>query len=440
MILNGDCVDVLEDLPAAAYDSLITDPPAGIAFMGKDWDKDKGGRDAWIEWMTGVMKECLRVLKPGAHGFVWALPRTSHWTTTACENAGFEIRDVVMHVFGSGFPKSHNVSKAIDKAAGAKRKKVGDNPNHRGASQMRNPHTKSLGQDGSLTTPATPEAKQWDGWGTALKPAAEHWVLIRKPLAHKTVAKNVLAYGTGAINVDASRIEAKDPQLAEKYASVQNAPARENNIYGKDRRERTGSMAHPQGRFPANFIYSGEARDVLDEQSGACKTGTITKPPTAKDRMWRGKKPFVTASHKDNGGGASRFFYCAKASKSERNAGCEGMAEKDLARGNAAQTAVKRGETIEHKDASNGLGTTYKTTNHHPTVKAQRLMTYLIRMITPPKGKLLDPFVGSGSTAVAAVKLGHDFLGIEQSDEYCEIARRRLEFAKLEAKGQMSLL
>lgn len=209
-LMHGDCLEQLKTLADNSVDSLVTDPPAGIAFMGKEWDKDKGGRKEWVSWMTGVMSEALRVMKPGAHGLVWALPRTSHWTATALEDAGFEVRDVITHLFGSGFPKSLDVSKAIDKAAGAEREVVGENPNHRGESQTRNMYTKALGQDGSVTAPATDDVKKWQGWGTALKPASEHWILVRKPCSEKTVAANVIKWGTGALNIDASRILSAD--------------------------------------------------------------------------------------------------------------------------------------------------------------------------------------------------------------------------------------
>ena len=190
-LYNGDCLDYLKTHPDNMFDSIVTDPPAGIAFMGKDWDKDKGGRDAWIAWMTEIAEECLRVLKPGAHALVWALPRTSHWTATAWEDAGFEVRDRVSHLFGSGFPKSHNISKAIDKMAGAEREVIGINQNVKGRT-IREIETLNVGagagNDTSITAPATPEAQQWDGWGTALKPCMEDWWLLRKPIEEKTVA------------------------------------------------------------------------------------------------------------------------------------------------------------------------------------------------------------------------------------------------------------
>ena len=396
MIIYGDCIEKLKEMMPHSVDALVTDPPAGIAFMGKDWDKDKGGRDAWISWMQGVMQECYRVMKPGAHGFVWALPRTSHWTATALENAGFEIRDIVTHVFGSGFPKSHNISKGIDKAAEAERAVISKNPNHRTltatVTMCGQPHVGS----GAITTPATPatpDAKQWDGWGTALKPASEHWILIRKPLSEKTVAKNVLKHGTGGINIDASRVgyqsdldKAEAKPKGRIHADRGNHPAWDISKQNL----KNAPDPNPQGRFPANFICSGEAREMLDEQSGDCKSAGKYKDSTLKKDIGLnscfnlgGRRPINFSGET---GGASRFFYCAKASKAERG-----------------------------------------VDNNHPTVKAQKLMTYLIKMITPPGGTVLDPFCGSGSTGVAATANGFQFVGIEQEKEYAVIAQKRID-------------
>jgi hypothetical protein len=222
-LLHGDCLEVLKQGPDNSVDSVVTDPPAGISFMGKDWDSDKGGSKEWIAWLTEVSKEMLRVLKPGGHGLVWAIPRTSHWTATALEDAGFEIRDVVTHLFGTGFPKSLDISKAIDKAAGAEREIVGLSY-YSGAGELQTRKAtlpmvnksvadltyKPLTMQKTglpITAPATPEAKQWSRLRHgALKPASEHWILVRKPLSEKTVAANVLMWGTGGINIDGCRI------------------------------------------------------------------------------------------------------------------------------------------------------------------------------------------------------------------------------------------
>lgn len=206
MLIRGDARWLC--LRENSVDSMVTDPPAGIGFMGKAWDGDRGGRDDWVGSMANTFRECLRVLKPGAHALVWALPRTSHWTATALEDAGFEIRDIITHHFGSGFPKSLDVGKAIDRAAGVEREVIGMRPRFpdgtRGArprpEKFTNRYARGMADLGGLvevTAPATDAAKQWQGWGTALKPASEHWILARAPLAESTIASNVLKFGTG---------------------------------------------------------------------------------------------------------------------------------------------------------------------------------------------------------------------------------------------------
>lgn len=347
-ILHGDCLEVLKDIDSDSVDSLVTDPPAGISFMSKAWDDDKGGRKQWVAWMTEVMRECLRVMKPGAHGLVWALPRTSHWTATALEDAGFEIRDVVVHLFGQGFPKSLDISKAIDKATGAEREVVGKSNRHTSnGQQFADGASGFKGSDNCfITAPATDAAKQWAGWGTALKPASEHWILIRKPCSEKTVAANVQKWATGGINIDGGRIGSagggQNGKLGDKEGSGWGMKA-------------ASRAAEPMGRFPANLILDEEAGEALDEQSGVS---------------------------------ASRFFYCAKISSGERGEG-----------------------------------------NTHPTVKPQKLMRYLIKLITPPNSVVLDPFTGSGSTGIAALKEGHTFIGIEKEQEYVTIAENRINKA-----------
>lgn len=420
MLLNGDCLYILDWVEPASVDALITDPPAGIGFMGKEWDHDKGGRDQWVNWMTLVMQKAFAAMKPGAHGLIWALPRTSHWTATALENAGFEVRDVVTHLFGSGFPKSLNISKAIDKAAGAERDIIGslrckqmDGGEYRkdGNPQIHAP----------ITAPNTEAAKQWDGWGTALKPASEHWILVRKPLSEKTVAANVLKWGVGGINIDGCRISTggkvvwKVPPTEKQTSSVMvyDKPGDGSDSMFKNKGDRQGT---PLGRFPANLVlsHSEHCEDdqcdmfcpvkMLDEQSGVGVSKNSKRGDGIGAGYHQSDKPYNTERGFNDFGGASRFFYCAKISTSERNAGLEGKEGKAF----NAKSPIPF-----HK-------------NHHPTVKSKKLMSYLCKLITPPNGTILDPFMGSGSTGIAAKECGFDFIGIEKEPDYFEIAQKRI--------------
>lgn len=384
-LLAGDCLTQLPNLESNSIDSLVTDPPAGISFMGKDWDDDKGGRKQWIAWMTEVMTECLRVLKPGAHGLVWAIPRTSHWTATALEDAGFEVRDVVTHLFGTGFPKSMDISKAIDKAAGAERDVLGiagksGSVRHGMAGDFK-------GGEYFSTAPATDAAKEWQGWGTALKPASEHWILVRKPISEKTVAANVLKWGTGGINIDASRIE----NHGKSTARVTNAAIRGGNLVSGRTEHGPIGGGHEYGRFPANLVLDEEAAAALDKQSlaggmhsaGGSRNKVVESEYSASSFDLSGARQM---NRFGDTGDASRFFYVAKASKKDKGEG-----------------------------------------NTHPTVKNTALMSYLIKLITPPNGVVLDPFTGSGSTGVAALTEGFRFIGIEREPEYIVIADNRIK-------------
>ena len=424
-LLQGDCLEKLKLLDDNSIDALVTDPPAGIGFMGKEWDKDKGGRDGWIAWLTEIMVEAMRTMKPGAHGLVWALPRTSHWTAMALEDAGFEVRDCVYHVFGSGFPKSLNVGKAIDKLEGNEREVVGTQMLGGNAAQT----TKEKGGTYASNTDAigvkpievqlTKGSTVWEGWGTALKPAVECWWLVRKPLAESTVAKNVLEYGTGAINIDACRIET-DEQLN----------------YGTGIKSNVGFKTSPQnnkrpiydgsGRWPSHLIHDG-SDEVLEHFPESKSTPWF---PECKSTPWpdRASTGCFQASDVVCGGGigdsgsAARFFYCAKPSKAERNAKLDGFKEKPSGglKGTEDQTLLTGSGNI--RDNMN--------TNHHPTVKGQALMRYLITLITPPDGTVLDMFMGSGSTGVAAKALGFGFVGVELEQEYFEIAKARIDGTK----------
>lgn len=260
-LLVGDNAIWLKKIPDNSIDSIVTDPPAGISFMGRGWDTDKGGRDHWIAWMQEVATECKRVLKPGGHAFVWAIPRTSHWTATAWENAGFEIRDVVAHIFGSGFPKSLNIGKAVDKLLGNEREVTGSYkvPDIKGDAYG-TMNEKQGGSYKNIEVNKTKGTSEWEGWGTALKPAREDWILMRKPLAEKTVAQNVLKYGTGGINIDESRVE------GQWEGSTRTNTPFTNNVYsgGWNKIE---TEQHPQGRFPANLILTfAENEYIIKEE------------------------------------------------------------------------------------------------------------------------------------------------------------------------------
>lgn len=541
---HGDALDVLRGMADNSVDAVVTDPPSGIGFMGKTWDHDHGGREGWVAAFAAIFAECLRVTKPGGHAFVWALPRTSHWTACALEDAGWEVREKVYHLFGSGFPKSHDVGKAIDaqafrdwlaahpderakydeqmrqagdnadarahvdrkwrKAAGAEREVVGEGPfasrrpraNHdmQGLTFADDSYVRPPGH--AITAPATDAARQWDGWGTALKPAAEEWILARKPLVG-TVAANVQQYGTGALNIAASRVGTED-NLTRPYIVRD-----DNQVYGKGLG--AGVQTPPAGRWPPNVALSHApgcervgTRRVRGHKSGTRKAGTEfgqgsgwnshenrdTRDvrPTDADGFeavddWRcvdgcavralaeqsGERgngyrrnpstPDVSDSvtygmggtrgergHNDTGT-AARFFpnfepsplddldapwlYTAKASRREREAGLEGMEER-------RKPTVKNSETRIDDRPGRQQGTILHTptTNSHPCVKPLSLCRWLVRLVTPPVGVVLDPFMGSGTTGMAAVMEGFAFIGVEQDAEYIEIARRRIAWAQ----------
>ena len=413
MILHGDSIERLKEFPDNYFDSVATDPPYGLSFMGKKWDYDVPSVALWVE--------VLRVLKPGGHLLSFGGTRTYHRMVVNIEDAGFEIRDQVMWLYGSGFPKSMDVSKAIDKAAGAEREVIAEIPHTTGIQRNNSLERDELkGGDSrqgklanelmKITKPATDAAKQWQGWGTALKPANEPIVLARKPLSESTVAKNVLKWGTGALNIDASRI-GSDKIKVTKTAMLSHGG--ENHRPWHDRH--INSTTEHQGRWPANLLLDETAAEMLDEQSGVLKSGARKPTKNSDGNGWKNSCTKTLNDFAADSGGASRFFYVAKASKRERNAGLEGMPEAlggSLSGGNDKRKGDKPQLSMR--------------ANHHPTVKPIKLMEYLCRLITPPSGIVLDPFCGSGSTGVAAKNLGFGFVGIEREEEYVQIAERRL--------------
>jgi DNA modification methylase len=391
---HGDCLDVLRDMPDASVDAVVTDPPYGLSFMGKRWDYDVPSVAVW--------SECLRVLKPGGHLLSFGGSRTYHRMAVNVEDAGFEIRDQVMWVYGSGFPKSHNVSKAIDKAAGAAREKVGYGQNF-GVSKAADGKTAFGDYAGTwdITAPATPAAQQWDGWGSALKPAHEPIVLARKPLGEKTLAANVLKHGTGGLNIDGCRVATSD-SLGGGMVSKGRPKASEgwdrpwmhdSEVTEAKKIESAEKVKHAEtlGRWPSNLIHDG-ASSVVEHFPGT------------------GEKS------------VARFFYCAKAGKSDRDEGLDAFAEQERA-------FFQTGNGTSGKPSSIGHYVTQRNT--HPTVKPTDLMAYLCRLVTPPGGVVLDPFAGSGSTGKAAVREGFKFIGIEREAEYIAIAHARIEAANV---------
>lgn len=417
-VLLGDCREVLKTLPDNSVDSIVTDPPYELGFMGKSWDA------TGIAYNVTVWAECLRVLKPGGHLLAFGGSRTYHRLACAVEDAGFQIRDQIMWVYGSGFPKSLNIGKAIDKQAGVEREIVSTYETHdiRNAGLMDRKGSMTV----AVTAPATDEAKQWDGWGTALKPAHEPIVLARKPL-DGTVANNVLKHGVGGLNIDGCRVG---------YISEHDKNVAHNNALGMERLSQEygsnlgsfegGWKKHhptlPGGRFPANFIHDG-SDEVLELFPRAKGMSTQNSSPNLNvyggNALFPSKTTFPEKRQGFNDdGSAARFFYCAKANKKDRNEGLDGSfnAKKSDQR-DAVGAGIWEKMNAPHK-------------NHHPTVKPTDLMRYLCRLITPPNGTVLDPFTGSGSTGKAAILEGFKFVGIEQSAEYVEIATARIEYAR----------
>lgn len=409
MLIQGDSAAI--PLPDNFIDAIVTDPPYGLSFMGKDWDHGVPGIRFW--------KEILRVAKPGAHLLAFGGTRTFHRLAVAIEDAGWEIRDTVGWIYGSGFPKSHSVSKAIDKAAGAERETIGEYqmPIDSDAGNAGKP-TIDRGDGGAftaggninITAPATEAAKQWDGWGTALKPAWEPIIVARKPFKG-TVVANVLEHGTGAINIDDCRIGTEETTI---------------NTFDDGMKPFGEGAGHPytsrkvQGRWPANIIHDG-SDEVLEVFPSAPSAGSYTK---SQNKPKIPKSLFGTIigprergnEYAGESGSAARFFYCAKASRKERNAGLEGMEEKPL----LWSSGTKNPGSFQSD------GTHKATRNNHPTVKPIALMRYLCRLVTPPNGVVFDPFMGSGSTGVAAIQEGFEFIGCDIEAEYVEIAKRRI--------------
>lgn len=416
---NGNCKELIKQLADNTIDAIITDPPYELGFMGKKWDATGIAYDAEL-W-----RECLRVLKPGGHLLAFSGSRTYHRMAVAIEDAGFDIRDQIMWVYGSGFPKSHDVSKAIDKMAGAEREILGPSIHHsenRKPSNTLRSFNKLYNKDNDgkyITAPATDAAKEWNGWGTALKPAHEPICVARKPLIG-TVAENVLKYGTGAFNIDGCRVGSELKPLFKDGVKRE----RERSSYDTGGSNRTGEFTN-QGRWPANLIHDGSAEVLAGFPNVGASTTGKRNPNGSKNGVnkngeiygeW-GAQPDRVTGYDEPRGSAARFFYCAKASKRDRDEGC---GELEIKKGGGLNSTVqgdsKTGQISYHR-------------NNHPTVKPTDLMRYLCRLVTPPNGLILDPFTGSGSTGKAAILEGFRFLGFEMEPQYIEIATARIEYA-----------
>lgn len=370
------------------------------------------------------------ILKPGGHLLAFGGTRTYHRLACAVEDAGFEIRDSLLWLYGSGFPKSLDVSKAIDKAAGAEREDdyfLRQRGNAGGfqvavrcgrCGNTRNGMSCKCPPD----APATPEARQWQGWGTALKPSHEPIVVARKPLIG-TVAETVLKYGTGALNVDGCRIATTQEERDWIAKTARPNTAGEEHEGAVMNRPPTPTVnVHAAGRWPANVILSEEAAAELDAQTGELTSGKLAREQQngfggTVNAYGTGERGGYNDYPGDTGG-ASRFFYCAKTSRAERNAGLEDFESKPLNWSSGEQSPG----TFQSE------GTEKASRNHHPTIKPIDLMRWLLRMVTPPNGLIVDPFVGSGTTGCAAVLEGFDFVGIEREADYVEIAKARLEW------------
>ncbi|HCE6776633.1 TPA: site-specific DNA-methyltransferase [Pseudomonas aeruginosa] len=397
----GDCLQVLKTFPDNSFDSVVTDPPYGLSFMGKRWDYDVPSVEIWAE--------CLRVLKPGGHLLAFAGTRTQHRMALRIEDAGFEIRDMIAWVYGSGFPKSLDVSKAI--ASRAVAAFIGPDGQSAWCEECGEAHA-TVDMEYAIYC-AECAAREWQGWGTALKPALEPITVARKPLSG-TVAANVLAHGAGALNIDGCRIAGtvEGPGTTPK-SSV--AGARGSMAGAMDRVDYDGS----KGRWPANLIHDGSEEVVAlfpADAGQAAPLATRNSDKTCNSYGAFAGSPDAHFSPHDAGGSAARFFYCAKASRKDRNEGCEHMERKPLHWTSGSQ----------NPGSFQSDGTDKTSQNNHPTVKPTDLMAYLVRLVTPPGGKVLDPFTGSGSTGKAAVREGFEFVGIEREPPYLAIAEARI--------------
>lgn len=391
-LFHGDSAELGTVLPPESVDSIVTDPPAGIEFMGEEWDSDKGGREQWIAWLAELLRPAFAALKPGGHALVWAIPRTSHWTATALELVGFEIRDVHHHIFGTGFPKSRT----------------------------------------SKTDPIPEDT------GTALKPAVEHWILARKPLAG-TIAATFQKHGTGILQIGACRVEYDESgPPASVFSGAKGDQAATDTVYGAS--VKYASKVSEDGRWPAHLslehaetcgekcVLGCPVRE-LDDQSGATGSHGGDVDGEHAGLGYKGGKGSKRKVRKSIAG-ASKFFYVAKAPRKEKDAGLDHLEAKS---GGEATGRVDGSAGTKNPRA--GAGRTGGARNFHPTVKSVDLMRWLVRLVTPPGGIVLDVFAGSGTTGIAALAEGLSFVGVEQGGKdgrYIPIVEGRLNAALAE--------
>lgn len=451
-LYHGSMLDMLEVIEPNSIDSIVTDPPYELNFMNKGWDS------SGIAFQADTWKKCYEVLKPGGYLLAFGGSRTYHRIAVAIEDAGFEIRDTIMWLYGSGMPKSMNLGKAVESKLVNGSANTQDWKNLKGTkvetgdwgistnSFEYGARPSDYTEDGHMRVDKvdyqTEEGKQWDGWGTSLKPAYEPVIVARKPCDGSTT-DNVLKYGVGGINIDECRVGTEERTFLSGKGT-------NGNCYGNYNTEENEEVT-VNGRFPANVILTYDETDEKEVCGGMPDTvsngGTPTMPDLrdvgakSKEAIGIDKLSFGQVSNAErkasdyvapmDSGSAARYFYCAKASKADRDEGLDELPDKSIAFSNQAQAELKRGGELQ----DGGLNKILVRKNIHPTVKPTTLMQYLVRLVTPKNGTVLDPFNGSGSTGKAVMyenkerDVNYKYVGIELTEEYLPIAQARIEYA-----------
>jgi len=410
---NGDCLNVLKMMieDEVFVDSIVTDPPYELGFMGRSWDS------TGIAFQKKTWELCFKVLKPGGHLLAFSGSRTYHRMAVAIEDAGFEIRDQVMWLYGSGFPKSMNVGKALDKKLGNERESFGTKLKKAG--DMRGGNYVKGGDYKSIEIEITKGNTEWEGWGTALKPAHEPLVLARKPLSENSVVDNVLKHRTGGINIDECRVEGNDAKYPDTNPDFRDQGRQSKENMGIDK------LSFGQTKNVKRKKVVRKSRDEngvwTNDNSGMKAEGSEYADADPRGRFPSNVMHDGSGSIKELFEDKSKYFYCAKTSKAERNQGLDNFIKKNKVFNGQSPNASKDMKGVEQKF------TTKPSANIHPTVKPIKLMKYLCRLITPKGGTILDPFMGSGSTGMAAKEENFDFVGIEKEEEYFNIATARIE-------------